>query len=184
MFKRFWMVLRSWFGAGIEKLEDPELLLQQAQEEMRTMHAKNRERAVQAITARNSIERMISESERKIKQLDLKAAIAERAGNSELARKYRRDQEEFQSTLAETKHALADAEQTARFVKREIRREDEKIREKTREALRLKAAWRQSLYDPSAPLPDWRNDPAAIHVGLLVTINLILLFFLVQSFLR
>jgi hypothetical protein len=37
--------------------EDPEVLLSQAQREMTEMHARNRERAVQAITQKNNLSR-------------------------------------------------------------------------------------------------------------------------------
>jgi phage shock protein A len=144
MFKRFWLVLRSWFGAGIEKLEDPELLLQQAQEEMRTMHAKNRERAVQAITQKNNLQAQVDETQKRVDALQVKAELALKRGDRDLALQILKEKQSYDQTLQMTRVHLESAIQTSEQVKEAIKREDEKIRQKTAEALALKAQWKNS----------------------------------------
>jgi len=84
MFKRLWSIIKSWFGAGLDKIEDPELLLQQAQEEMRAMHAKNRERAVQAITQKNNLQQMVNDTQKTVDNLQAKAELALKRGDRDL----------------------------------------------------------------------------------------------------
>jgi phage shock protein A len=144
MFKRFIMVIRSWFGAGIEKLEDPDLLLQQAQEEMRTMHAKNRERAVQAITQKNNLQNMVDETQKRVDALQAKAELALKRGDRDLALQILKEKQSYDQTLQVTRVSLEQAIQTSEQVKEAIKREDDKIRQKTAEALALKAQWKNS----------------------------------------
>jgi phage shock protein A len=139
MFRRFWMVLRSWFGAGLDKLEDPELLLTQAQEEMTAMHAKNRERAVQAITQKNNLQNMVDETQRKVDNLQQKAEMALKRGDRDLALQVLKEKQTYEQTLATSRGQLEQAIATAEQVKEAIKREEMKIREKTAEALALKA---------------------------------------------
>ena len=144
MFKRFLMVLRSWFGAGIEKLEDPELLLQQAQEEMRSMHNKNRERAVQAITQKNNLQQMVDETQKHVDNLQQKAELALKRGDRDLALQVLKEKQSYEQTLQMTRVQLEQAIDTSEQVKEAIKREDAKIRQKTAEALALKAQWKNN----------------------------------------
>ena len=58
MFSRIMRYLKGLLGFKLDQLEDPEILLQQAQQEMREAQAKNRERAVQAITRKTTCRRL------------------------------------------------------------------------------------------------------------------------------
>jgi phage shock protein A len=144
MFKRFWMVLKSWFGAGIEKLEDPELLLTQAQDEMRAMHSKNRERAVQAITQKNQLQQMVDDTQKRVDGLQAKAELALKRGDRDLALQILKEKQSYEQTLQMTRVQLEAAIATSEQVKDAIKREDEKIRQKTAEALALKAQWKNN----------------------------------------
>jgi len=139
MFRRLWLVIRSWFGAGLDKLEDPELLLTQAQEEMTAMHAKNRERAVQAITRKNNLQLAVEETENRIRELEGKARRALERGRQEDADQIDDRINRLRATLELSRQLLREAERDADDVKEAIRREERKIREKTAEALALKA---------------------------------------------
>jgi len=139
MFRRFWLVIKSWFGAGLDKLEDPELLLTQAQEEMTAMHAKNRERAVQAITQKNNLQNMVDETQRQVDGLQHKAEMALKRGDRDLALQILKEKQSYETTLQTSRGQLEQAIATAEQVKEAIKREEMKIREKTAEALALKA---------------------------------------------
>jgi phage shock protein A len=144
MFKRLWNVIKSWFGAGLDKIEDPELLLQQAQEEMRAMHAKNRERAVQAITQKNNLQQMVNDTQKTVDNLQGKAELALKRGDRDLALQLLKEKQSYEQSLQLTRTQLEQAIETSEAVKVAIKREEEKIREKTAQALALKAQWKNS----------------------------------------
>jgi phage shock protein A len=144
MFKRFWQVLKSWFGALLDKAEDPELLLQSAQEEMRAVHAKNRERAVQAITQKNNLQQMVDDLQKKVDTLQSKAELSLKRGDRDLALQLLKEKQGYEQTLQMTRVQLEQAIETSEAVKKAIKSEEERIRQKTAEALALKAQWKNA----------------------------------------
>jgi phage shock protein A len=132
------------FGAGLDKLEDPELLLSQAQTEMRELHAKNRERAVQAITQKNNLQQMVDDTQKRVDMLQQKAELALKRGDRDLALQLLKEKQQFEVTLTATRESLNQAIETSEAVKTAIKREEERIRQKTAEALALKAQWKNS----------------------------------------
>jgi phage shock protein A len=141
MFKRFINLIRSWFGFAVEQLENPELLLQQAQEDMHKMHQENRERAVKAITAKNNLQQQVNDMERKVVDLQTKAELALKRGQRDIALQLLKEKQSYQGSLEGLQTSLQQAIETSEAVKEHIRREEEKIREKTAQALALKAQW-------------------------------------------
>jgi phage shock protein A len=144
MFKRFLNLIRSWFGAGLDKLEDPELMLQQAQQEMRDLHAKNRERAVQAITQKNNLQQMVDDLQKRVDNLQGKAELALKRGDRDLALQLLKEKQGYEVSLQTTRASLEQAIETSEAVKTAIKRQEEQIRQKTAEALALKAQWKNS----------------------------------------
>jgi phage shock protein A len=141
-FARCRRLLMRCLAARKQPTADPELLLQQAQEEMRAVHARNRERAVQAITRKNYFLELADNARREIKEQREKASVAERRGQHEAAARCRAEAELCAATLesveAQYQEALAEAE----AVKAAIKAEEERIRQWTAEALPLRAQWR------------------------------------------
>lgn len=144
MFKRLITLIKSWFGAGLEKLEDPEVLLQQAQEDWRAMQAKNRERAVKAITQKNQLQQMVDDTQKTITNLESKAELALKRGERDLALQLLKEKQSYDQTLQLTRAQLEQAIETSEQIKLAIKNEEEKIRQKTAEALALKAQWQNS----------------------------------------
>ena len=144
MLRRFWNLIKSLFGEGLNKLEDPELLLSQAQTEMRELHAKNRERAVQAITQKNNLQQMVDDTQKRVDMLQQKAELALKRGDRDLALQLLKEKQQFDVTLTATRDSLNQAIETSEAVKTAIKREEERIRAKTAEALALKAQWKNS----------------------------------------
>jgi phage shock protein A len=139
---RWRRVLERQLVGTEEPKEDPDQLLQQAQEEMRAVHAKNRERAVQAITQKNNLEQMVADTQRKVSALQEKAAEAEQRGEYGKAAQYRNEAEDYTRTLEMTEVHYREAVETAEAVKVAIKAEEERIRQKTAEALMLRAQWK------------------------------------------
>jgi len=144
MFKRLINLIKSWFGAALDQVENPELLLQQAQEEMRAVHAKNRERAVQAITQKNNLQQMVNDLQKTVDNLQAKAELALKRGDRDLALNLLKEKQSYEQSLTMTRTQLEQAIETAEQVKVAIKREEERIRQKTAEALALKAQWKNS----------------------------------------
>jgi phage shock protein A len=144
MFKRLINLIKSWFGMALDQVENPELLLQQAQEEMRAVHAKNRERAVQAITQKNNLQQMVDDTQKKVDMLQAKAELALKRGDRDLALQLLKEKASYETTLQMTRTQLEQAIETSEAVKAAIKAEEERIRQKTAEALALKAQWKNS----------------------------------------
>lgn len=147
--KRFFAWLRAIFNRGMDKLEDPEVMLDQARRDMTQALVTNREKAVQAITQKNRLQQMLDESTRKAAQLETQAAAALKAGNRDLARGFLREKATNDATIETLKTTLAAAVETVEQVKVAIKRQEEEVRRKTAEALALKAQWKQSQIQSS-----------------------------------
>ena len=144
MFRRFINLIKSWFGYAVGELENPELLLQQAQEDMHKMHQENRERAVKAITAKNNLQQQVNDMERKVNDLSTKAELALKRGQRDIALQLLKEKQSYQGSLEGLQTSLQQAIETSEAVKEHIRREEEKIREKTAQSLALKAQWQNA----------------------------------------
>lgn len=144
MLKRLWRYIVALLGGGLDKLEDPEILLSQAQREMQEMHARNRERAVQAITQKNNLQQMVDDTNKRVIDLQTKAELALKRGDRDLALQLLKEKQHYEGTLTNLQTSLAQAVETVESVKTAIRREEERIRQRTAEALALKAQWKNS----------------------------------------
>jgi len=149
MFARIWRYLKGLLGFKLDELEDPEILLQQAQQEMREAQAKNRERAVQALTQKNNLQALVDQTQKTVDNLQAKAELALKNGDRDLARQLLVEKQQYETTLATTKESLANVLQTTETIKQAIRHEEERIRAKTAQALALKAQWKQSQIEIS-----------------------------------
>ncbi|MCX6365246.1 MAG: PspA/IM30 family protein [Armatimonadetes bacterium] len=144
MLKRFMALVRSWFGRGLDVLENPDVLLDQAKHDMQEMHARNRERAVVAITAKNNLQNQVDDLQKTVDNLQAKAEFALKRGDRELALQLLKEKQGYEQSLQSARETLATAIETAEQVKVAIKREEEQIRQKTAEALALKAKWKQA----------------------------------------
>lgn len=149
MFARIWRYLKGMLGFKLDQLEDPDILLQQAQQEMKEAQAKNRERAVQAITQKNNLQALVDQTQKTVDNLQAKAELALRNGDRDLARQLLVEKGQYETTLASTKESLTAAVDTTEAIKTALRREEERIRAKTAQALALKAQWKQSQIEIS-----------------------------------
>lgn len=144
MFKRFFRYLRALIMGKLDQWEDPEVIINESLREMKENQIKNRERAVQAITQKNNLQNLVDNEEKLTQNLEAKATLALQSGNRELARQLLREKGLHDATLQQLRASLKQAEDTSEAVKTAIRREEERFRVKTAEALALKANLKQS----------------------------------------
>ena len=142
--KRFFRWLKALFNRGMDKLEDPEIMLDQARRDMQEGLVGNREKAVQAITQKNRLQMMLDESKKRSAQYESQATMALRQGNRDLARQFIREKASNDSTIATLEASYQGALQTVESVKVAIKRQEEEVRKKTAEALAMKAQWKQA----------------------------------------
>lgn len=149
MLKRFFRWIKAIFNRGMDKLEDPDIMLDQAKHEMQEALVQNREKAVQAITQKNRLQGMMDENAKKSQQYETMATQALKQGNRDLARQLLREKATTDATVESLKGTLAQAIETVEQVKIAIKRQEEGVRKKTADALALKAQWKQAQIQDS-----------------------------------
>jgi len=95
--------------------------------------AQDRERAVQLITRRNMLQRRIKQTQKQLAALKGEARQA------------------LEVSLRTDQVALAETIPTLEALKADFRQDEERIRRKTQEALRLRAEWKRSQFLNSYP---------------------------------
>lgn len=133
----------------MDKLEDPDIMLDQAKRDMQSALVANREKAVQAITQRNRLQRELDDAEKRSKALEAQATTALKTGNRELAKQLLREKATNDTTIETLRATYAQADETVDQVKVAIKRQEEEVRRKTAEALALKAQWKQAQIQTS-----------------------------------
>ena len=128
----------------MDKLEDPDIMLDQARRDMQEALIANREKAVQAITQKNRLQNLYDEQVKKSNQLEQQATMALQQGNRDLARQFVREKANVDAVLGQLKTSLDNATQAVEAVKLAIKRQEEEVRKKTAEALAMKAQWKQA----------------------------------------
>jgi phage shock protein A len=139
-----WRVIRGWLLLGVEKAEDPEIVLTEAKEAMERELAKAKEAAVTAIAQRNRLRQMLDDETKKVGELEAQARAAVRAGDDEMARALLVEKGNHDKTVESLTGQLAAAEQSAASVKESIRALEAQVRERAAERLRLIAGWKQA----------------------------------------
>ncbi len=133
----------------MDKLEDPELMLEQARRDMSEALRQNREKAVQAISQKNRLQTMMDEQMTKTAHLEKQAATALKAGDRDTARLFLREKQTVDANIESLRVTLATAVETVEQVKVAIKRQEEETRKKTAEALAMKAQWKQAQIQES-----------------------------------
>ncbi|MDX2065136.1 MAG: PspA/IM30 family protein [Fimbriimonadaceae bacterium] len=142
--QRFINWLKGLFNRTMDKLEDPDMMLDQAKRDMSQALVANREKAVQAITQKNRLAGMLEEAKKESARLEAQAAMALKTGNRDLATQAMRTKMNNDATIAQLQVSYDQAVQTVEQVKVAIKRQEEEVRKKTAEALAMKAQWKQA----------------------------------------
>lgn len=124
--------------------DDAEALLERAQSQMREAQAKNRSRAVEAITQKNNLQALADQTQKMVNNLRAKAQKAREEGDVGLERQLTVEQERYERSLEKMTTGLQSAIEATEAVKIAIRQEEESIRTRTAQALAMKALYRQA----------------------------------------
>ena len=144
LFGRIWRLIKGWMLIGVEKAEDPEIILAEAQDSMRRELEKAKENAVQAIAARNQLRGVLSEQLNQAAALESKARTALRNGEEELARQLLVEKGTYDKNIEALQGQLQQAEQAAEAVKASIKQMEARVRQRAAQRLALVAGWKQA----------------------------------------
>ena len=125
-------------------VDDAEMLLEHAQQQMREAQARNRERTVQAITQKNNLQALFDQTQKMVNNLRAKADKAHAEGDIGLERQLRAEQERYQRSVQQMETSLRRAIETTEAVKTAMRGEEEAIRARTVQALAMKTFYKQA----------------------------------------
>ena len=121
-----------------------ELLLQQAQQQLREAQAKNRERAVQAITQKNNFQALADQTEKRISRLTERLQAPDTVLDDQARQALVEQRQKHREALAEMQGPLTSAISTVEAVKIAMQREAEAVQVKVTEALALGASEKQA----------------------------------------
>jgi len=141
---RFFNWLKGVFNKQMDRLEDPDIMLDQARRDMQGALVGNKEKAVQAITQKNRLQMMLDDEQKKAAELESRAAMALKQGNREMATTFMREKMNHDATIATLQQSYEQAVATVEQVKVAIKRQEEEVRKKAAEALAMKAQWKQA----------------------------------------
>ena len=144
LFARIWRTIKGWLLIGVEKAEDPEVILAEAQDAMRQELERAKENAVQAIAARNELRGVLQDQLNTAADLEAKARAALKMGNEELARQLLIEKATYDQNIETLKGQLAQAEQASENVKQNIKAMEAQVRQRAAQRLALVAGWKQA----------------------------------------
>jgi phage shock protein A len=142
--RRFFEWIKALFNRAMDKVEDPDIMLDQARRDMQAGLIANREKAVQAITQKNRLQQMLDEKRAQGSQLEGQATMALKQGNRDLAAQFMREKINNDAIVAELQGSYEQAASSVESVKVAIKRQEEEVRKKTAEALAMKAQWKNA----------------------------------------
>jgi phage shock protein A len=146
---RFFNWVKALFNRTMDRVEDPDIMLDQARRDMQTALVANREKAVQAITQKNRLASMLDETKKRSVALESQATMALKQGNREMATGFMREKMNNDQVVTQLQSSYDQAATTVEQVKLAIKRQEEEVRKKTAEALALKAQWKQAQIQTS-----------------------------------
>lgn len=146
---RFFNWIKALFNRTMDRIEDPDVMLDQARRDMQGALIGNREKAVQAITQKNRLQVMLDDVKKKSETLEAQATMALKAGERESAAAFMREKMNNDQVVKQLQASYEQAAVTVDQVKVAIKRQEEEVRKKTAEALALKAQWKQAQIQSS-----------------------------------
>ena len=144
IFGRLIRMVKGWFLIGLDKAEDPSIILAEAQDSMRQELAKAKESAVKAIAARNELRQVLQDQNNKAANLEAKARAALKAGEEDLARQLLVEKATYDKNIESLQGQLQQAEQASENVKQSIKGMEAHVRQRAAQRLALEAGWRQA----------------------------------------
>lgn len=100
MFSRFMSLIKAMFNKGISKMETPELLAEEAQQNLESSVKKVQDAVVNSLTNEKMLEQQIKKARDEVAACDKRAAAAVQQNNDDLARQCLQKKGELNQNLA------------------------------------------------------------------------------------
>jgi len=144
LLRRIWTVILGWFGIGVSGLEDPEVLLEAAKNELAEKVRRAKLDAVEAIKEKNLLGEMLAAKQAELADLTGKIEAAIAQGKEELAETLAGQQITLEKTVASLQANYDKAVEMANAVKQQIAQMEREVYAKYQEQLMLKTKWHQA----------------------------------------
>lgn len=146
------------------------------------MSSQTRERAVQILTERNRLQRLVSALQKCLVKLENQTDRAWQQGNLERVNSFQQEIARCEGELIFARQALKEKAPTLEEIKADIREEEERVRQKVARALHERRLWQRSLTPHLLPVFSEYTDPPKFPIlaGVFFVL-LALAFFLLSS---
>ena len=144
LFSRLWATIKGWFGMGVSALEDPNALLEAAQNELRDKLKQVKQQAIAVVQQKNQIEIMLQEEKRKQEELNAQIRKALQIGRDDLAEQLMKQLMTVETSVAQLQAQYDQAVIASETVKQQVKLFEEQVQAKYREKLQLQTQWKQA----------------------------------------
>lgn len=144
LFKRIWTVILGWFGLGVSSIEDPEVLLEAAKNELEEKVRRAKLDAIEAVKEKNLLGQMLESKKAELADLTAKIEAAITQGKEELAETLAGQQIALEKTVAELQANYDKAVEVSNTVKQQIGQMEREVYAKYQEQLMLRTKWHQA----------------------------------------
>ncbi|NLN83139.1 MAG: PspA/IM30 family protein [Firmicutes bacterium] len=144
LLNRLWITIKGWFGMGISAIEDPNAILEAAQNELRAKQGQVRKQAIQVIQQKNQVELMLRDEEQKYKTMEAQVKQALQMGRDDLAEQVMQQMIASEDTVASLQAQFEKATEASELVKKQVKAFEAQVQAKYREKLQLQTQWKQA----------------------------------------
>lgn len=144
LFGRFWTVVKGWFGMGVGSLENPDVILEAAQNELKEKLQQVKMQGVAVLQQKNQLEMMLNDKKEELRSIETKVRQALSAGREDLAEALMQEQMTIEETVTGLEKQFAQAVEVSEQVKKQVRAFEAQVQAKYREKLQLKTQWKQA----------------------------------------
>ncbi len=144
LFGRLWTVVKGWFGMGVGSLENPDVILEAAQNELKEKLQQVKMQGVAVLQQKNQLEMMLSDKKEELRAIDTKVRQALSAGREDLAEALMQEQMTIEETVTGLEKQYQQAVEISEQVKKQVRAFEAQVQAKYREKLQLKTQWKQA----------------------------------------
>lgn len=144
LFKRIWTVILGWFGLGVSSIEDPEVLLEAAKNELEEKVRRAKLDAIEAVKEKNLLGQMLASKKAELADLTAKIEAAITQGKDELAETLAGQQIALEKTVADVQANYDKAVEISNTVKQQIAQMEREVYAKYQEQMMLRTKWHQA----------------------------------------
>jgi len=129
MFKRLMSVMKAWFNKGMDQLETPEVLAEQAEGELEASLKKIKNSLTDSLTREKMLDQQIKKNAEELDTWVKRATVAVQNNNDEVARQCLVKKEECTQMARTLEAQLAEGKQTTASLREKLKEIERKVQE-------------------------------------------------------